>query len=858
MQRNRSIRECKRTRSGKVTGLYLASALLFFAANAFASPAEKNDIKGYVIDQESGEALPYANIVITGTQIGTATNTDGYFIINAPAQVCSLTIHYIGYRKQQIVIDNIKSGAKVVQAYTEAEVESESESEWNKKKTIKRKARAEFREGLLYVSMQSAAIEGEEVTVVAEKYEIWKKADEVAQVTFSPRQIDALPSLGEPDIFRSLQLLPGLTGVRDGSAGLDVRGGTPDQNLVLLDGMTVYHVDHFFGFFSAFNADAVKDVQVYKGGYPAKYGGRLSSVVELTGKTGDMNQKRLGVGVNLMSANMLSEMPLFGGKGSWIFSARRSYSDLVGSAMYNKLFDFLSDTEPEPTPGFGGRGRRGVQQEEVRPDFYFYDLNSKLSLVPTSRDILSLSIYNGRDNMHDVEELSGLQFGKGSLQTSGSRGRDETTDWGNTGASFKWSHRWHDRFNSNFLVARSGYFSDHTNDLIFTTGSEDTSDVLRGRGGFASQENNEIVDLTAHLDNEWHVSNSQLVKFGIGLTNTKTDYVATVNDTFSVFDSHGNSQQRSFYLQSKWTLFDRLDISTGLRGVYYDQTKSFYTEPRISFQLTLSERVKMKGATGKFTQFIHRIVNEDVLEGSRDFWLVADENLAPSTAQHEMLGLEYETPDYLFSVEGYQKDMENLLEFSRRFQGRADFRGLFFFGSGVSRGLEFLAQKKHGAFNGWLSYTLGDIEYTFPNLNNGEPFPASHERTHETKVVGTYSRGRWNFAATWMFASGQPYTAPEGQYSLDLLGGDTNSYYHVSEKNANYLPDYHRMDLSASYKFALKQEHGFNGELGLSVFNLYNRTNVWYRKYDLDVSPIIVTDVTMLGITPSVYVKVKF
>ncbi|MCB9500821.1 MAG: TonB-dependent receptor [Deferribacteres bacterium] len=830
-------------------------SLLFYKASTIAAvPAEKNDIKGYVIDKESGEALPYANVILSGTYRGTATNTDGYFVLSAPAELCSLTVHFIGYAKHQVVIDNSKKPPKLVQSYTVTEIESKTE--WNKKDIIKRKAPAEFRDDFLYISMQSAAIQGEEVTVTAEKYEMWKSSEEVAQVTFSPRQISALPSIGEPDIFRSLQLLPGISGVSDGSAGLYVRGGTPDQNLVLLDGMTVYHVDHFFGFFSAFNADAIKDVQVYKGGYPAKYGGRLSSVVELTGKTGDSNQKRLGVGLNLMSANVLGEVPLLNGMGSWIISARRSYSDLIGSPMYNKLFDFLSDTEPETPQGFGGPGGRGVQQEEVRPDFYFYDLNSKLSLLPTSRDILALSFYSGRDNMHDLQEMGNLRFGGG--ETTGTRGRDETTDWGNTGISLKWSHRWHDRFNSNFLLARSSYFSDHVTNLSFSTTTEDTSDVLRGRGNFASQENNAIDDFSLRFDNDWQINNSYQLEFGIGAKNIETDYIATVSDTFNVFESQGASHQLSFHLQSKLNFFERLDISAGIRSVYYDRSASYYTEPRLSLQFTVTDRLKAKAAAGRFTQFIHRIVNEDVLEGSRDFWLVADENLEPGRAGHLIVGLEYDTPGYLFSIEGYNKNMENLLEFSRRFQDRADFGGLFFFGSGVSRGVEFLAQKKYDAFNGWISYTLGDIEHKFPNLNNGEPFPASHERTHETKAVGTYSWGRWNFAATWVFASGQPYTAPEGQYNLDLLGDNTRSYYHVSDKNANHLPDYHRMDISASYKMAVKNEHGFDGELGLSIFNLYNHNNVWYRKYDLEVSPIVITDVSMLGITPTLYVKVKF
>ncbi len=804
--------------------LFWIFGLFIFIESSEAQTKKTNDIKGAIVDENSGEALPYANILLKGTRLGTSSNTDGYFIlVNAPARPCTLVVIYIGYATKEVVVDN---------------------------KTEKAEP--------LKISLKAVVLEQEGVTVVAENYVMWKPAEEVGQVTFSPARISALPSVGEADIFRSLQLLPGISGVSDGSAGLYIRGGTPDQNLVMLDGMTVYHVDHFFGFFSAFNADAVKDVQVYKGGYPAKFGGRLSSVVELTGKTGSVNKKQLGFGINLLSANVVAELPLFGGKGSWILSARRSYTDLVESELYNKLFDSITDGEATTTTQFGGGfGGRGIQQQETRPDFYFYDVNSKLSFVPSLKDIFALSFYNGKDNMHDLQDLGGLQFGGLDSLVNGTRGRDETTDWGNLGMSLKWAHRWHGRFNSNFLIAGSSYFSDHTTDLSFTTEDNDTSRVFGGRGNFASQEDNEITDLTFRLDNEWHLNSSHLVEFGVGLTRTKTDYAATINDTVSVFDSRETSQQASFYLQSKKTLFNRLVLSTGLRGVYYGQTESFYLEPRASLQYSLSDRLKVKGATGLYNQFIHRIINEDVLEGSRDFWLVADENLMPSSAQHYILGLEYETPGFLFEVEGYHKDMDNLLEFSRRFQNQADFGGLFFFGSGFSRGIEFLAQKKRGAFSGWASYTLGEIEYTFPNLNNGEPFPASHERTHEVKLVGIYSLGRWNFASTWVFASGQPYTSPVGQYSIELLDGSETSYIHVGGKNANYLPDYHRMDFSVSYKLALKKEHNWDAEVGLSLFNLYDHNNVWYRKYDLEVSPIVVSDVSMLGLTPTLYLKAK-
>lgn len=807
----------------------------------------KRDIKGVVMDERSHESLPYANVTIKNSSIGTSTNPNGYFVlVDVPDTTVTLEIYYIGYVTKTIMLKN--------------------DEEFSKSLTIK---------------MKPATLQGETITVTAEKYQMWKPADEVSQVTFSPMQISKLPSLGEADIFRSLQLLPGISGVNDGSAGLYVRGGTPDQNLVILDGMTVYHVDHFFGFFSAFNSDAIKDVQVYKGGFPAKYGGRLSSVVELTGKSGDLNKTQFGFGLNLLSANAVLEVPLFE-KGSFLLSARRSYTDFLQSGFYNSIYSYLSGEDETNTPKFpgpgGGGGRMGQQAEEEQPAFFFYDINSKLSYMPTNKDILALSLYTGKDYLDESQELGGLRAPQSGDDAFGTRTREEFTKWGNLGASLKWSRQWYDRFNSNILIAGSQYFSEYDNDVDFETpdagsGINDSSNVFRG-GAFATEQYNEIFDLSFRLDNEWHLSNAHCISFGTWITQLETKYEATRNDSLSLVNNDNKSLQTSFYVQDKWQLSDAWELTYGIRTTYFDKTGNIYWEPRISAQYSFWDNFKLKGAWGIYNQFIHRIVNEDILEGSRDFWLVADENFEPGNSEHYIAGINYELEDYIFEVEAYYKDMENLIEYSRRFQMKPEQQNFFFFGSGFSRGIEFLAQKKTGDLNGWISYTVGEIEHTFPSLNNGEAFPASHDRTHELKTVGTYSFGNWDFSATWVFATGMSYTSPESQYYLDMLNGETQSYIHISDKNSYRLPDYHRMDISVSYHFGRtqskkrwedsvwspknKKDDGSSTEIGLSIFNVYNNDNVWYRKYDLEVSPIVITDVKMLGFTPSAYLKVNF
>jgi ferric enterobactin receptor len=786
------------------------------------------DISGYVHDKNSGETLPNASVLILGTTRGTTTNLDGHFaIIDAPAILCTLQVRYIGYAEKEIVVDNTK--------------------------------RSDER---MVIKVSQDVLSNDEVTFYADKYAIWKNADAVSQVTFSAQQVARLPRLGEADIFRSLQLLPGVSGANDGSSGMYIRGGSPDQNLVIIDGMTVYHVDHFFGVFSAFNSDAIKDIQLYKGGYPARYGGRLSSVVDLTGKSGNMSEPAFGAGLNFLSANSVFEAP-FMETGSILFSARRSHVDLIGNAFYNNIFDTITGyDEPEPSglpagAGGGGRGGGRAEEQDVRPNFYFYDINSKITLAPTNRDVFALSFYNGADAMDNSQETAGLKFKALDSDANGVRTTEEISDWGNLGGSLKWSRQWSNRYHSNFLMAISNYYSNYEKNAGFIIeSSNDSSSVFAGGRSFASEEENRINDLTFNFDNTWQISSKHELGFGTKITSLGTKYIASVNDTISTLDINESSFQSAFYAEDKWQVSKPLELTIGLREAYYDKTNQFYHEPRAAFKYSLSDRFTFKGAWGYYHQFINQVSNENVLEGSKDFWLVSDENLLPGFSEHRILGLSYENRKFLFEIQGYEKRMENLVEFSRRFQHNADYGDLFFFGNGVARGLEFLVQKKAGMVTGWVSYTLSNVEHDFPTLNS-EPFPASHDRTHELKIVGNYTWGLYNFSSSWTYATGNAYTSPESQYFLETIDGEIISYIHVGEKNASRLPNYHRLDLSVSRVFESTYSN-HKTEVGLSIFNLYNRDNTVYREYDLETSPIIVSDVQSLGFMPSLFIKFTY
>ena len=797
-----------------LTLLGLGFAALALGGGLTPVRAQSGDLIGVVRDSLNNETLPNAVVSLVGLGFRTLTDEFGRFtFVNVPEGEHTLRVEYLGYRMGEVEVTNAVAGAITV-----------------------------------HLAPDAVQIEG--VTVEASG-QIAQVAAEVSQVTISPRKLGTLPTLGETDVFRALQLLPGVSGTNDASSGLFIRGGTPDENLVLLDGMTVYHVDHFFGVFSAFNSDAIKDVRLFKGGYPAEYGGRTSSVVEMIGKSGDNENFNMSAGMNLLSGRAVTEVPL-GGKGSWLLSARRSYTDVIRTGLYNNIFNTLAGTveeAPAPAGPVGGRGggggqRGNFQQQTIQPDFYFYDLNSKLTYNPTGSDVVALSVYAGEDNLD--ESALGQEITGQNGQTRLTPDRIDVSNWGNLGVSGRWSRRWASRFTTDALVAYSEYFSEASLDV---TGSQ----FARG-----FREDNNVSDFTARLDNVWRPFQASEVGFGVQLTRSEVKYSFAQLQGDSIrgsLDLGGEGTLLAGYAQHRWAASDRFDVTLGMRLVNYDQTDPLYWEPRMSAQYRLTDRVRVKGAWGLYNQFVKRVENEDVLEGSRDFWILAGDQLDPSSAEHRIVGVAYETPNYLFDVEAYDKILGGVSQFSTRAR-RAPGQNLldfFFSGTGRARGIEIFAQKKTGRLTGWVGYTLAEVEYELAGFNDDDPFPASHDQRHEFNTVASYQWGLWTFSATWVYGSGKPYTIPEAQYPIELLDGRTFSYIHVGEKNGQRLPKYHRLDVSGTRRF---ETAGLFYEVNLSLFNAYGRNNVWYRQFDLSELPLLVTDITTLGFTPSIGVRI--
>lgn len=805
--------------------------LVCFTTNSFATYHENNlelhlydgkfeqdrtTISGIVKDKESGETLPFANVFVKDTNIGTTTNADGFFtLFDIPSETSTIQVQYLGYKVETLVLT------------------------------------PEMVKGKITILLIPDNNQLDEVVVSNDSgQQIIKMNKSVSQISLSPKKLASIPNLGEKDIFRAIQLLPGVSGTNESSSGLYVRGGTPDQNLVLLDGFTVYHVDHFYGFFSAFNSGAVKDIQLFKGGFPAEYGGRISSVMDLTGKTGNSNKLSLSAGLSLVSANATVEIPI-GEKANLLIAGRRSYTDILKSGLYNSIFDLYNDSNQ--TNGNNLPNFNGFQQNQTQPSFYFYDLNTKFSYKPSDKDIISVSVYNGEDNLDSSRENQNT-FGSGTEERTINSDIEDLLNWGNWGSSVRWARQWSDKLYTNVVGAYSNYFSQRKriNDISIQLADSTNTN----KSGLV--EDNNLKDFTLRIHNEYKVNSKHSLEFGGQLTMNEVEYNYILNDSITVIDQKDKGLLKTAYLQDKWSPTEKLNIVGGIRATHFDVTDEIYYEPRLSVSYKVNDKVKFKGAWGKYYQFVNRIVREDVTQGSRDFWLLANKENSPiSFSQHFILGTSYEVDDWLFDVEFFEKEMTGLTEFSLRFQsalGTDPNDQLFFEGTGISRGVDFLIQKKVGKYTGWLGYTLSEVVHTFPDLSNS-PFYSLNDQRHEFKIVNVLKAGRWDLGATWVYGSGKPYTAPNGIYTITLLDGTETEYVSIGEKNGLRIDPYHRLDLSATYNFNISSG---KGEMGLSVFNFYNKTNTWYNEFEVVDNQVTETNVNYIGFTPSLFLNVSF
>jgi ferric enterobactin receptor len=777
-------------------------------------------LTGVIRDRSTGEALPFANIYVKGTTIGTSTNTDGYYtLLKVPTDTSTLIIQYVGYEKTEAYLTP---------------------------KTAKKNF-------IIEAKPQSQTLQTVTVTAYKDDVVFVKKA-EVSTVKMTPKKLEMLPSMGEKDILRSFQLMPGVSASNESSSGLYVRGGTPDQNLVLYDGFTVYHVDHLYGFYSAFNSNALKDVQLYKGGFESKFGGRISSVTEITSKEGNQKNINLGADLSLLSMNFFAEVPI-GSKFSSFIAFRKSYQ----GALYEALFDKFNKRSSATATAYQNPFGRFSQNQEITS--YFYDLNGKFTYHPGEKDIISLSIFNGTDNL-DNSSSSGIPS-SGQFSSNFSTSSTDITRYGNVGSSLKWSRKWNSKLYGNTILSYSNYYSkrDRSQDRTLFNANNESSTNKSG-----VLENNDLKDYSLKSDYQWDMSNFSQVQFGGFGTYFDIKYSYAQSDTATILNRNGKALLSGVYFQDKLKfLKDKMQFLPGIRTSYFQTTNKLYYEPRVSVSYNITDKLILKGAYGKYYQFANRVTREDILTGSKDFWILSDgESVPMSSSIHYIAGISYESKNYVFSAEGYYKNIHNLTEYSLRINASPmgiDYNENFFNGYGFSRGIEFLVQKNSGNFNGWISYSLGEAKNHF-DVYSDKYYPANQDVTHEFKIVSLYKYKRWDFSADWIFATGRPYTAPSGAYSITLLDGTTQDFFTVTSKNSLRLPDYHRLDISANYKLLMgksgdkkRREIGY---ISFALFNVYSRQNIWYKQYTIVEGKVIETNVTYMGITPNLTISLKF
>ena len=795
------------------------------------TPVKKNyTLTGEIFDIGSGERIPYATVMINNTTNGSITDANGRFTLNrVPADTCSITIRYLGYRSKTILLEPSEENPTLI----------------------------------ITLEIQTQDI--------AEVFIIGRKDDKALQqytvehkMKMAPEALKLLPNLGEKDILRGFQLMPGVSASNESSSGMYVRGGTPDQNLILYDGFTVYYVDHLHGFYSAFNSNAIKDVQLYKGGFESKYGGRLSSVTEITAKDGNKNKFVVGGEMSLLSMNLYTEIPVKD-KLTSLFAFRRSYQGY----LWDKISGQNKMSSGQTTvPNFPG-------VEMKTPPAYFYDFNSKITYTPTDRDIISLSIFNGTDYIDNTPRFNfggggrggGMGFGGGGGPGRMAMDNSDFEKYGNLGASFRWSRKINSVWSTNLLASYSNFYATRDQRRAITVVRDSETEEIKS----GTLEDNNLYDISLKNDWKYLINERHALEFGAFVTKYDIKYVYSQNDEEKLVDKRNDALQAGIYLQDKMQLVQsRLIITPGIRINYFNSTQKPYFEPRLGGSYKLSNNIMVNAATGIFYQFANRIIREDIMAGNTDFWILSDgKDIPVSRSDHYNIGLNYDLPNHIISIEGYYKRNHDISEYTLRYRQNRIRQGPgsggssmqvsenFYSGNGYATGIEFLAQKKAGKLSGWLSYTIEQVKNRFPEQSSKYYF-ANHDVTHEVKMVGIYKFGNFDVSATWICSTGRPYTAPLGAYQITSTDGSAESFYAISDKNTFRLPTYHRLDLAANFRFDIFKTKGRPNAISFSLFNAYNRRNISAKQFQIVDDTILESNINYYSITPNIALTFKF
>lgn len=753
--------------------------MLFSIYQGNAQP--KYTLSGTITDSQTGEALIGANIYITSIQKGTTTNTYGYYSITLPSvDSMGVVFSYVGYKPQ------------IKKIYFRQNIELD--------------IRLQLSNDLL-----------DEIVVEAQRSDENVQRAQMGVLDIPVTRISELPViLGETDILKVVQLLPGVQSGNEGTTGFFVRGGNTDQNLVQLDEATVYNPNHLFGLFSTFNSRALNNVTLIKGGFPAQYGGRLSSILDVTMKEGNNREVKGSGGVGLITSQFSLEGPLEKEKASFIVSARRTYIDLLARP-------------------FTAKGNRS--------NYHFYDINAKINWQLGSKDRVFLSYFTGRDNA-EYKETVGIFY---------------KILFGNSTATLRWNHLFGQKLFLNTSVIYNQYDQN-----IETVQNNSFSQVFSG-----------INNASAKTEFQYLPNLSHSIRFGVHYTNHeflskgKTEAQSSGNQSLNLSKVPSKYfDEFAFYVNDEINISNSVSTSLGIRAPAFVSRKVKYyrLEPRATLKVSMTPTSSIKGSYTLMNQFLH-LVPSSTASVPTNVWVPSSLRTRPQIAEQFALGYfrNFEQNKYEASLEIYYKTMLNQVLFpaGNRLVENFDVDTALVYGKGWSKGVELFVKKNTGRLTGWISYTLSKTDQQFPDLNFGEKFPFQYDRRHLISLVGSYDLNRkWTFSSVFVFSTGNAFTLPVGRINVANGGSLFEGNYFIYEgKNNARLPAYHRLDVSATYKKRRKIfGKEYDSEWVFSFYNLYSHSNPYFVYFYVDhnVEKPKAKQVSLLPIIPSVSYNFKF
>ena len=764
--------------------------IFFLTYPAIIFGQQNYTLSGKVTDTATGEDLIGVSVLVVEAGRGGITNSYGFYSISVPEGSYVIQYNYLGYEMKEVALSLNKNQ-------------------------------------ILNIEISPAVYSLDEVIVSGESQRNKITSSESGIEKLNLKEINVLPVFfGEKDILKTLQLLPGISNSAEGNTGFNVRGGAMGHNLILLDEASVYSSSHLMGFFSVFNSDAIKDVTVYKGGIPAYYGGRASSVLDITMNNGNSKKFSGSGGIGLVSSRLTFEGPVLKDKISFIVSGRRTYGDLIARLLLPD--DIISDDM----------------------NFYFYDFNSKINYTINNKNRLFLSGYFGKD----VLDL----------------GKEIGTGWGNTTGTIRWNHI----FSERLFTQSSLIYSKYNYGFVFG------QYYLRLRSG--------IEDISIKEDASWYFSPEYTLKFGLNLIHHRFmpgEITIGRSTDFEVVGKEKKAVETAIYVQNEQKFSDKFSAIYGLRfstfnqtgptwyynydsennpvdSTYYGHGKAgelyFNIEPRFALNFMTGDQSAVKLSYSRMVQYLHLLSNSTT--GSpTDIWMPSSNNLKPVLVDHISAGLFRNFADNRIetSVELYYKNLRNTVDFEDGAEIilNKHVESQILSGEGRSYGLELFIKKPHGNFNGWISYTLSRTENKIPEINNYEGYPVRYDKTHDVSVVAIYNISRrLTLSGIWTFATGNAVTFPGGRYIVD-----NNPVPWYTERNGYRMPSYHRLDVSLT--IGSKKNRKYKSSWDFSVYNLYNRYNAYiisFRESGSVSGSTEAVKMSLFGIVPSITYNFKF